>query len=776
MDERIVQLERQLQDEEARREQAEARRQEAEARQQEAEARQQEAEARRQEAEARAAIIAQSTSQKDLYEYIQACHELSLAVEVVTDRTLTTQGNTTNPAGRLYPQRIIPSLDFVKQQERTWELLSTSLAFVSKKAFPSSHQLDYVRTLLNPISDELGLRNFARDTVENAVRKLIDEVYEDTQLQERLNIRGTITFESHTNLGQSMSDSVDDTMQGPSMEEFSASGGDTERGDNQKKAKRQKLAKPTSLKPAQRTRDKGGRADQFCIYRLANGQSVPVVVIEYKAPHKITREEVLAGLNGEIVPADDIINKEGDSFEFLSKSLMAAVITQCFSYMVYRGIQYGYIFTGEVCIFLTIPEDPKVVYYYVCIPNLDAEEDSESGLHRTAVAQIFAFVLRALAVEPPPQSWHDATAGLDSWAVEYIDILKKIPETVRRERDLSAYRPTRWKDFIRSPIRTRSRCMPADPIGSEAKDDSDSEDDGVAPTPTPNRLIRSRRGQDTSKPTQGTGSGSGSRRRRAGGQNEGVAPRPRIEERPYCTHQCLLGLLNDWPLDTQCPNVKDHKAKHINRETFVNLIRSQLATDRGPAADCRPLYIQGRRGALFKLQLSSHGYTLIAKGVTESNLAHLDRENRIYNHISSLQGSFVPVCLGALDLKLPYYYNGGVYVRMLFLSWAGRPLFHYINGDSKALLQSKTIQALQALHDLRVLHQDAEMRNILYDVLQDRLMLVDFDRAQLRIREPLKSASPNLKRKRESNKAVASDDCFDLEIQHATACISRYMK
>jgi hypothetical protein len=42
-----------------------------------------------------------------------------------------------------------------------------------------------------------------------------------------------------------------------------------------------------------------------------------------------------------------VINKEGDDFDFLSKSLVAAVITQLFSYMIRKGIQWGYVFVGE---------------------------------------------------------------------------------------------------------------------------------------------------------------------------------------------------------------------------------------------------------------------------------------------------------------------------------------------------------------------------------------------------------------------------------------------
>ncbi|KAH8747059.1 hypothetical protein F5883DRAFT_355952, partial [Diaporthe sp. PMI_573] len=80
-------------------------------------------------------------------------------------------------------------------------------SFAPQHVFPSQHQLDYVRSFIRPISSEHGLRYFERDTVENAVQKLIDTVYEDPSSRDRLGLRGTVTFESHTNLG-----TVDDNV------------------------------------------------------------------------------------------------------------------------------------------------------------------------------------------------------------------------------------------------------------------------------------------------------------------------------------------------------------------------------------------------------------------------------------------------------------------------------------------------------------------------------------------------------------------------------------
>src|SRR5262249_45159029 len=150
--------------------------------------------------------------------------------------------------------------------------------------------------------------------------------------------------------------------------------------------------------------------------------------------------------------------------------------------------------------------------------------------------------------------------------------------------------------------------------------------------------------------TSGTGSGGG-----GGGRGGG---RPRIQDRPYCTHQCLLGLaFGQRPVvpDQSCPNAPDHGPSHMRRADFLRLLRTQLATDRGLDADSVPLYVKGAVGSLFKVRLSASGYTLVAKGVEPEYLGRLRHEVRVYNRLADVQGKHVPVCVGLIALDLPFY-------------------------------------------------------------------------------------------------------------------------
>ncbi|RYP25555.1 hypothetical protein DL767_008342 [Monosporascus sp. MG133] len=327
--------------------------------------------------------------------------------------------------GRIYPRRIIPWDDFAAKQEK----------------------LEYVTFLIRPISSKLGLRDFERDTVENAVRKMFEEVYKDLPLRSRLGLKGTITFESHTNLGD-----TDSAISEP-MGYVSIGRADAD------------ATVPAPKKTTRcKAKGKGNRADQFCIYRTSHGQNVPTVAIEYKPPHKLSRDEIITGLKSEIQPKRDVIHKDGDGFAFASRTFAAAVVTQLFSYIISKGIQYGYAAS------------------YGCRTGLRLH--TPSSRYGTAPGVLARHSRRSRYL-----------------AVEYDDVLRDIPATMRKEKRTTPYKPQRWKGFRRSPIRTRSSCkQPDGDIGHQRSDDKDiNSGDGRAPSsPTPNQPRRSGRRTATS--------------------------------------------------------------------------------------------------------------------------------------------------------------------------------------------------------------------------------------------------------------------------------------
>jgi hypothetical protein len=72
-----------------------------------------------------------------------------------------------------------------------------------------------------------------------------------------------------------------------------------------------------------------------------------------------------------------VINKEGDDFDFFSKSLVAAKI------------------------FLYTPDNLTIVRYHLSIPCLDFQDDNENRFNRTHVVQTFAIFLNSLSAKAP---------------------------------------------------------------------------------------------------------------------------------------------------------------------------------------------------------------------------------------------------------------------------------------------------------------------------------------------------------------------------------------
>ena len=203
-------------------------------------------------------------------------------------------------------------------------------------------------------------------------------------------------------------------------------------------------------------------------------------------------------------------------------------------------------------------------------------------------------------------------------------------------------------------------------------------------------------------------------------------------------------------MDNFCPNTANHGREHISVIKFRDSLRAQLAKDRGPEADCIPLYLSGATGSLLKIRLSAYGYTLVAKGVEEDYVERLKHENKIYDALRPIQSICVPVCLGLIDLALPYYYNGRVLKHLLLLSWAGWPLSRCnIDQTNKKLAIPAIQNAFTKIHQLSVLHNDAEPRNILYDTVKRTFMVADFGEAKFYPCQHLSPISPNrLGRKR----------------------------
>ncbi|KNG44557.1 protein kinase-like domain [Stemphylium lycopersici] len=244
------------------------------------------------------------------------------------------------------------------------------------------------------------------------------------------------------------------------------------------------------------------RADQFCVYNTGTTRSaqdrVAAFILEYKAPHKLPLGYIYEGL-GEMQLDEVVQCRDDETLRDRSRRLVAAVITQAFSYMVRIGVEYGCVCTGEAYIFLWVGDDPRTVHYFLSVPKGDVGEttgwtagsEGANRLHLTAVGQMLAFTLEALKTPPRLQRWRTkAAAQLHSWEVV---------------------------------------CRQAEQRHEASDDEPESEPDPDTPSRQQSLSQRFSRTQKT-----GASSSSGRKRERRRGQG--------AEDGQYCTQECLRGL------------------------------------------------------------------------------------------------------------------------------------------------------------------------------------------------------------------------------------------
>ena len=166
------------------------------------------------------------------------------------------------------------------------------------------------------------------------------------------------------------------------------------------------------------------------------------------------------------------------------------------------------------------------------------------------------------------------------------------------------------------------------------------------------------------------------------------------------------------------------------------LLDEQLGRSRGDA--CQPLGIQGARGALFKVTLTSHAYTVVGKGTVLAFVKDLRHEAELYRRLKPVQGVHVPIFLGSIDLDKPYYYDAGIrIVHPMLLSWAGE----CPDGSKTSVSRngprwtSDLVRAVNAIHGAGVLHRDIRMPNLLWNKETKRIMVIDFERAEIVVKD-----------------------------------------
>lgn len=678
-----------------------------------------------------------------LEELLKLCYEnLDLTFQVETDPTKSTQGSITHPKGKRCPRYLRPWREFPTLQSAAFENIHQQFHPPDGEPLRRFKNRNYITllgsTMAKKIASEADLRSFLERAVEDFVKDICG------------NLGRPVQFDNHSNtLGQDPA---------ASQERY----------------------------------EKHPYADQFCVYHGDNDQRKLLLVFEYKAPHKLTAEALRVAVahpdsNDSDRDSDDPTSGEPDSINVWriknklkiptrgpqlirhkAKELLAYAATQTYHYMLESGCEYSAISTGEAIVFLWIrKEESSTLYYHLAEPGPEVRYHWEDGSPgdfphaSTAIAQVLSFCAMAFNSTTRDQAWRNKAQGSAAlWNIDYQKAFMETPEELRKlmekdERKDWSFRPPENIRFEprqspyglrkQSKKKSASNCqtpttMTRDDPGSPDDDFGDNSDMYETPT-KPKAAKNSSSGQQQQKTTSSSSSG-------------------KEQGRQYCSQACLLGLVQRLAIDENCPNARLHpRSSKGNPDTHAltapklcNLLRGQLA--RTLDKDCTDLRLQGARGMLFQLTLSSHGYTFVGKGTIDLYLPDLKHEYRMYQRLRQLQGKLIPVCLGSIDLGVPWYDLNVRIVHMLLLSYGGEAI-----SRSCMVEHDEQVRQFELVIAARgVKHEDTRCLNMLWNKELERLMFIDFERSTVDIgTRALQDITPNRKRKRQGDADIIFD-------------------
>ncbi|KAK3332459.1 hypothetical protein B0T19DRAFT_448526 [Cercophora scortea] len=394
--------------------------------------------------------------------------------------------------------------------------------------------------------------------------------------------------------------------------------------DQQPPAKRRSPDKIASLNP-----------DRWGIRVTQDDARTTALVAEYKAAHKAQAEQ----------------------------------FRNAYHYMIVTGLMYGYVASGDCMVFLAILDTPGVLSFHLVPSSMDIEglQPTADGTKYTPVAQLMTLAHVAVETETQPLQWiQKALADLPRWP------------------------STKQTTSSQSKGITGPSLPPPPPPPNDDDDDMQGGGSRRSKTPQKRSLAKPAPAEPTT-PSSSKASGSKSAPKDMGSQisNQKQTTRTSLQGVPYCTQACLLGLSRNGPLDMNCPNAALHAKRgcgsyhSISKAQLCSIFRDQLAENLDCGCECLDKYLMfGETGILFKITLPEYGYTLVAKGVQGVYADALVHEARVYSHCRDLQGVYVPVHLGNIDLVVPYPLQSMALVNhMMLMSWAGRTLKTYVPDD-----------------------------------------------------------------------------------------------
>lgn len=702
------------------------------------EERKQEEERRKQEEERRKQ--AEEINRKTTFqEFIRYCHEIFSQPLRAGDPPISTQGTIPTPSGKHCPLRLRPWTDCATIQQNIYNSVCHYLQPVGQNApqlFTSLMGLeatgDHFAHRL--ISSEKDLEIYERIAVEDHVQYIISELCKIPAARDEFLLGDGLWFDNHAN--------TLNAEDNPPPDDASASAPSV--------------------------------PDQFCIHRIEGGAPSLLITVEYKPPHKLSVENLRAGLRPmefyhDIVESNEIPTDQPEKLRYNAARLAGSAVAQEYHVMIQEGLEYSYLNTGFAHVQLWIPsDDPATLYYDLCEPNMDFDAcGGEVTGPVTMVWRVLCLCLMSFRTRPRDQAWRNAAqAQLPIWETNFYHVRSKIPQEELRqnppgsdyessERNSSqatssdaSYEPPKPSaksatgKSRRMPTRSRPGCASPEMVHRENSSDSDMD-------PAVSSSNKRSHSQIVSSPSSQSSSTS---------QRAQKSRERQTHDNEFCTQKCLLGILHGGELDASCPNVNLHRCRKdglhpVSANGLVHLIKQQL--DKDLDHNCTPFGDCGSFGAPFKITCSAYGYTIVGKGTSAQLWKQVSQEAEIYRILHKVQGSAVPVFLGAIDLAYIYFLHGAGQIRhMLLMGWGGEKV---PNMKLDKALRHAISRSVKKIRHYGVIHGDLRPENILWNKELNRALIIDFHRCTLDHR-PAHKRAMSTKSKSPSKKNLLESD------------------
>ncbi|PYI00028.1 hypothetical protein BO71DRAFT_85 [Aspergillus ellipticus CBS 707.79] len=634
-------------------------------------------------------------------EFIQHCHDLLWKPLRAQTPSRSTTGKIPAPIGKHCPLRLRPWSDCKDKQREIYESVCRYLQRAGEdtpQLFTSLIALeDHGRRFARrPISSEQDLETYERLAVEDPVHDIIAELCKIPEAREEFRLGNGVWFDNHANALEE-----DDEVE------------------------------PLTTKPS--------KPDQFCIHRMDGNRSTLLTTVEYKPPHKLSAANLRLGLRPmefwrEVVQPDRVPTEEPEKSRYHAERLVGSAIVQEFHVMIQEGLEYSYLTNGLMDVLLWVPyDDLTTLYYDLGDPGIYGMADAGGPrIPRTRIERTLCLCLMSFRTFIRDQAWRNAAKdNLPKWRTSYDSdrsqiVVVDLPlddassDFASPEQTTSEYLSS--SSPVTGPrVTTRAAAASCAPPSDQHPrgDSSDSEADPAAPAGRKRRFSLIPSSPPTQRPAPRTD--------RHGNQSR----QSRSHDAPFCTQRCLLGLQQGGPVDPACPNTGLHilgrrEDRHpISAVDLVKMLKAQLdqdldhnCTPMGPCGSC------GKSGAPFRITCSTFGYTVVGKGTTSKRWRMVSREAEAYGVLKDVQGSAVPVFLGAINLAQTYFLHGAGRIRhMLLMGWGGESVSH--NSLDRAI-QRAIYRSMKEIRSLGVVHQDLRPDNILWNAELERALIIDF--------------------------------------------------